>query len=161
MGVGDRRERAREMCETLPSLPCRARVLAAAAHRMVQLPFRLLPPCSRARTDACMPAYTKRNSWRQEPPTTSAPCTLSLPAVPESALRQACGPLQVHVTTAAERAAVTNRSFWSGWLTWDAQESKARSRLCLKRLRAWRPEAPDAFSKITISRNTPHTELTD
>ena len=39
-----------------------------------------------------------------------------------------------------------NRSFWSGWLTWDTAEEalEARARRCLQRLRTWRPRVCEA-----------------
>lgn len=110
------------------------------------LPFELLPPCGPDDIAHCMPADTHSNRW-------TLPLQLARPNVSEAQLLHVCGPLVMHnVQPAAVRQALSNATFWSGWLG-TRRDATARRRerdrlrgfanssfkeqQCVSRLRGW------------------------
>ena len=64
--------------ETGSQLTNCAKTAESEMQKRSELPIRLLPPCTRTRTDGCMPVHTRSGAWRR-------PGALVLPSVPESA----------------------------------------------------------------------------
>ena len=113
------------------------------------LPFALLPPCKRNRSRGmlvsgshCHPINTKSATWRAQ----EAQLPAQLPAVPDSAVVHACGPLRVHTAQhGIVPLALSNFSFWSSWLQRSSHNhaanhtAKQLRQRCEVRLRGWRP----------------------